>query len=366
MKKRLIAILTVMLLLLSSAAFAEDDGIARLPNKADELAKSLVTSKTTWVSQITGENSPNKTRSRFDVWGTDLGSMTEMNGKVYMFGGDTFSSEDSEGWRSNVLFVIDDDDPSDGLTIVDAVTDIEGHAKELLGSMKRDNVQMTVIPTDIFAIDQTLYCIYMSVKHWNPQGGSWICGFSGLAKSTDEGQNWTKLDLRWDGDSNFIQTAHCLVEDTLYLWGIPAGRFGGVALMKVKADEVEDGEAYEYFTGEDENGDPIWVKGSDGAAQAKVIINEPVGEISVIYNEYLGNFVMTYLHEGKGIVMREGVTPWGEWSREYVLASAGQYASLYGGFMCPKYVEENGKVFYFAMSQFFPIYNIMWMRVELP
>ena len=64
--------------------------------------------------------------------------------------------------------------------------------------------------------------------------------------------------------------------------------------------------------------------------------------------------------------MREGVTPWGEWSREYVLASAGQYASLYGGFMCPKYVEENGKVFYFAMSQFFPIYNIMWMRVELP
>ena len=108
------------------------------------------------------------------------------------------------------------------------------------------------------------------------------------------------------------------------------------------------------------------MKGSDGAAQAKVIINEPVGEISVIYNEYLGNFIMTYLHEGKGIVMREGVTPWGEWSREYVLASAGQYASLYGGFMCPKYVEETGKVFYFAMSQFFPIYNIMWMRVELP
>ena len=40
--------------------------------------------------------------------------------------------------------------------------------------------------------------------------------------------------------------------------------------------------------------------------------------------------------------------------------------TLCGGFMCPKYVEENGKVFYFAMSQFFPIYNIMWMRVELP
>ena len=70
--------------------------------------------------------------------------------------------------------------------------------------------------------------------------------------------------------------------------------------MKVKADEVEDGEAYEYFTGEDENGDPIWVKGSDGAAQAKVIINEPVGEIyRYLTTSILGNFIMTYLHEEK-------------------------------------------------------------------
>lgn len=365
MAKRFFCML-LALLMLCSTALAEDGGIFRLPNKADELAKSLVTSKTTFVSQLTGENSPNKTLSRFDVWGTDLGSMAELNGKVYMFGGDTFSTADSQGWRSNVLFIIQDDDPSDGLDIVDAVQDKPGHARELLPSLKRDQVQMTVIPTDIFTIDETLYCIYMSVKHWNAQGGSWDCGYSGLAKSTDEGQTWEMLDLRWEGNSNFIQTAHCLVEDTLYLWGIPSGRFGGVALMKVAAHQVEDAQAYEYFTGTDESGQPVWVKGPDGAKQAEVIIKAPVGEISVIYNEYLGNFIMTYLHEGKGIVMREGVTPWGEWSREYVLASSSQWPSLYGGYMCPKYVEENGKVFYFAMSQYFPIYNIMWMRVELP
>ena len=365
MIRRVLAILMALLLLFPTA-FASDAEIAELPNKADTLKKSLVTAKTTFVAQITGENSANKTLTRFGVWGTDLGSMTELNGKVYMFGGDTFSSADSEGWRSNVLFIIEDDDPSDGLTITDAVKDEEGNAVELLGSMKRDQVQMTVIPTDIFTIDQDLYCIYMSVKHWNDKGGSWICGYSGLAKSENEGQTWKKLSLRWDGDSNFIQTAHCIVGNTLYLWGIPAGRYGGVALMKVNTAEVENAEAYEYFVGTNENGDPQWVKGPEGVDQAQIIIQDPVGEISVIYNEYLGNFVMTYLHEGKGIVMREGVTPWGEWSREYVLASAGQYASLYGGFMCPKYVEESGKVFYFAMSQFFPIYNIMWMRVELP
>ena len=365
--KKLVCLLLAMLLTCSACAcFADDSAIWELPNKAKTLTGNLTVPRVTLVSQVTGEDSPNKTLSRFNVWGTDLGSMTEMNGKVYMFGGDTFSSAQNAGWRSNVLFIIEDDDPSDGLTITDAITNKKGEAIELLGSAKRDNVQMTVIPTDIFSVGDTLYTIYMSVKHWNEQGGSWICGFSGLAKSVDGGKKWTKLSWRWPGDSNFIQTAHCQVGDTMYLWGIPAGRYGGVALMKVNVNEVEDFAAYEYFIGTDEAGNPQWLKGSEGIEKAKVIIRAPVGEISVIYNEYLGNFVMTYLHEGQGIVMREGGTPWGDWSREYLLASPGRYPSLYGAYMCPKFVEENGKVFYFAMSQYFPIYNIMWMRAELP
>ena len=34
--------------------------------------------------------------------------------------------------------------------------------------------------------------------------------------------------------------------------------------------------------------------------------------------------------------------------------------------MCPKYVEENGRVFYFAMSRYLPVCNIVWMRAEMP
>lgn len=292
--------------------------------------------------------------------------MTEMNGKVFMFGGDTFSTESCDGWRSNVLFIIEDDEPDDGLDITDAILDKNKKAKELLGSVKRDGFQVTVIPTDIFSVGEDLYCIYMSVSHWNEKGGSWECGYSGLGKSTDEGKSWKKLPLRWPGDSNFIQTAHCLVGDTMYFWGIPSGRYGGVALMKVSIASIENGEEYEYFTGIDENNNPIWVKGPEGIYQAKIIIKRDVGEISVIYNEYLGNFIITYLHEGVGIVMREGVMPWGEWSMEYILARPTQYPSLYGAFMCPKYVKNDGKTFYFAMSQYFPIYNIMWMKAELP
>ena len=362
----------VLVLSVSGTALAEalplgeDGAIGELPHKQWEL-HSLTNTAVTKVSQITGEDSENKTQSRFSVWGTDLGSMAVIGDTTYMFGGDTFADEASSHWRSNVLFMIRDDDPSDGLTIIDAVTDKRGAAKELLGSLKVDNTEMTVIPTNIFAVDETLYCIYMSVSHWGA-AGHWDCRYSGLAKSDDLGQKWIKLSgVKWPGDSNFIQTANCQIGDTLYIWGIPSGRQGGVALMKVSVYTVEDYQHYSYFTGLDETGAPVWVTGEDGIEQAAEVISAPAGEISAVYNPYLGNFVITYLSEtAHAIVMREGLTPWGPWSKEYVLASAAAYPSLYGAYMHPKYLENDGKTFYFAMSQFFPIYNIMWMRAELP
>ncbi len=347
-------------------ALGEDLAVGELPGKQWEL-HALGRTSVTKVAQITGEDSENRTQSRFGVWGVDLGSMAVIGDTTYMFGGDTFADANNGHWRSNVLFLIQDDDPADGLTIVDAVKDKRGVAKELLGSLKQDKVEMTVIPTNIFAVGSTLYCIYMSVSHWG-EAGRWDCRYSGLAKSDDGGQKWTKLrDVVWPGESNFIQTANCQIGDTMYIWGIPGGRFGGVALMKVPVGQIEEFQSYSYFTGQDENGSPQWAIGENGIALAKTVIDAPAGEISAIYNPYLGNFIMTYLSErAHGIVVREGVTPWGPWSKEYTLASAAGYPSLYGAYMHPKYVEDGGKSFYFAMSQFFPIYNIMWMRADLP
>lgn len=368
MKRFLALLLTVALLAMGILpAFASDEAVYQLPRKSDKLTQGLILTHVTKVSQITGEDSPNKTQSRFGVWGTDLGSMAQIGDKVYMFGGDTFGSESSDNWRSNVLFIIQDDDPSDGLTITGAITDPFGRAKELLRSRKIEGSQITVIPTNLFSVGETLYCIYMSVVKWG-DAGQWTCDYAGLAKSADHGETWERFsNVKWPGDSNFIQTANCLVDDTMYIWGIPSGRFGGVALMKVQVSQMEDYEKYAYYTGNDESGQPVWVQGSQGVYQAKVIIDAPVGEISVMYNEYLGNFVMTYLNEKRAaVVMREGILPWEGWGDEYALANAGTYPSLYGGYMLDKYVQDNGRIFYFAMSQFFPIYNIMWMKAEFP
>ena len=131
--------------------------------------------------------------------------------------------------------------------------------------------------------------------------------------------------------------------------------------------DLENMEAYQYFTGLDEQGAPIWKKGSAAIGEATPILEGPIGEISVIYNQYLGNFIITYLAEDSGsIVMREMITPWGEFSKKWTIASSGTYPSLYGAYMHPDYVENQGQSVYFTMSQYFPIYNIMWMRFDLP
>lgn len=110
--------------------------------------------------------------------------------------------------------------------------------------------------------------------------------------------------------------------------------------MKVSVANLENMEAYQYFTGLDEQGAPIWKKGSAAIGEATPILEGPIGEISVIYNQYLGNFIITYLAEDSGsIVMREMITPWGEFSKKWTIASSGTYPSLYGAYMHPDYVE---------------------------
>lgn len=365
MKRLMCVLLALTVLLPLGAVTAEDADIWLLPNKSEVLTRNLWKIGSKYISQITGEKTENKTSTRFDVAGVDLGSMAYMDGRIYMFGGDTFDDIDKRtGWRCNTLFIIEDDDITDGLTITDAVCDLKGHAKECISGAKIDNVEMTAIPTNIFAVGDTLYCVFMSVRHWNA-GGGWVCNYSMLAKSTDQGQNWTKVkNVKWPGNSNFIQTANAQVGDTMYFWGIPAGRSGGVALMKCDVRELEDFEAYSYLTDVDEENNPVWVRGSAGVSQAKTVVKKPVGELSVMYNEYLGNFIMTYLEEGRGIMIREGVTPWGKWSQPQYLNQ--NISASYGPFMLPQLVENDGQVFYFVLSSYFPVYNILYLKATLP
>lgn len=332
-------------------------------------------SNVTQIAKLTGPDAINDTQE-VGVAGTDLGSMVNLGDRTYFLFGDTFGERapDSYGgqggaWRSNVSAWTTDADPSDGITFDGwASTDEFGWATALVEGEHDANDgsgEVTKIPTHGFAIGETLYISYMSVKLWG-EPGAWDANYAGLAKSTDRGETWVPLDdPHWPGKSNFIQISAAHVDDGgdhVYFWSIPAGRFGGVALMRVPATEaaVEDLAAYTYFAGTDDTGNPIWT--SDMSA-AELILEGTIGELSVIWSEYLDRWIMTYSDAGNAYI-REGVTPWGPWGDPAMIASRAEYPGLYSPYMNPRYTSGDGRRIYFTMSLWGP-YNVFWFSLDL-
>lgn len=328
----------------------------------------------TEVAQLTGPAAINDTES-VGVAGTDLGSMTTVGDRTYFFFGDTFGerapgSIGGQGgqWRSNVAAWSTDDDPSDGILFDGWVADGIGLAAPLIEGDHGPNDgsgEVTKIPTAGFAIGDTIYVSYMSVSFWG-EPGAWDANRSALIVSRDDGESWVPVDgVEWPGDSAFVQFAAAPVveggEDWIYLWSIPSGRFGEVKLMRVPATEeaVEDQAAYSYFAGAD--GDQA--RWSDDLADAATVVEGTIGELSVMWSTYLERWIMTYSDAGNAYI-REGITPWGPWGDAIELVPGAEYPGLYGPYLNPRYVSDDGRRIYFTLSLWDP-YNVFWFSADL-
>jgi hypothetical protein len=319
------------------------------------------------IAVETGEYSINKTKSNYRVGGTDLGISFNQGENTYIAFGDTFLNECMEGgWRSNVMAVTTDKDYTDGILFDYMVTNPGVKtAKELIPSKKIDNTEMTTIPTGGIAIGETLYLSYMSVRHWGTPGG-WDCNYGSIAKSEDNGQTWEPMEtLRWPGDSSFCQMAPVIEGDYVYILGITGGRRGPAKLMRVPVSEYENYEAYEYLMEYDEEDNPIYETGEKAMYEAYNILPKAVGEMSVLYSEYLEEWLVTYI-DGKGdLVVKSSKNIYGPYSKPVIIAAQKDFPSLYGAFMNPKWVSEDGKKIAFMMSIFDPVYNTVLMEMEL-
>lgn len=352
--------------LIGTAACSPSEGDKLMPSPDAPFILADV-SPITQVCQLTGPAGFNDTTPQM-VAGTDLGSMFDAGGKTWFTFGDTFGerADDAFGgggtiWRSNAMAYTTDTDPSDCIKFDGFVTDEVGWAKELLESKKRDNDEMTVIPTYGFEAGGAMYLFYMSVRHWGPPG-EWETNLGGLARSTDQGQTWEKLpDVTWPGDSGFQQVSVAKVDDELYFWGIPSGRLGGVRLMKVPEVDVESLTAYRYLSGVATDGSPQW---SPDLAAATTIIERPTGELSVVWNDYLQRWLMTTMADNANAVMYEGQSPWGPWGEPVSLFTQEELPGLYAPFMHPRYIADGGKTIYFALSIWGP-YQVFWYKAEL-
>lgn len=331
-------------------------------------------SDVTEIAQLTGPDAINDTAA-VSVAGTDLGSMVNVGEKTFFLFGDTFGERDPDSiggqggfWRSNVAAWTTDDDPTDGITFDDWVTDDLGLAAALIEGDHDANGaggEVTKIPTYGFAIGEAIYVSYMSVRHWGDPG-AWDVNHAALIVSRDGGESWDPVDgVEWPGDSNFVQFAAAPVgegsEDFIYLWSIPAGRFGGVRLMRVHADEasVEDQDAYSYFAG----ADGAAARWSADIGEAETIVEGTIGELSVMWSTYLDRWLMTYSDAGNAYI-REGITPWGPWGDPIEILSSTDYPGLYSPYMNPRYVTDDGRTVYFTLSLWGP-YNVFWFSMDL-
>ena len=303
--------------------------------------------------------------------------------QMYLLFGDTFKGINNtvniDGWRSQTVGISTDFNLEDGLTFDSFISDEDGKAIQIIPSKHDSNKaggEKTCIPTGGIEIDGVHYIFYMSIRKWNDDG-SWDINFCTVAKSTDA-QNYEVLtDLYWaEGSekgnrnilrilgqedatnhiaSNFLQIFPYRVDDYIYLFGLTAGRFGGCKLGRVKVENIESFEEYEYYVGKDSLNNPIWLKGIEGLEALEgnddsYIVEPQVGELSVCYNAYLKKYVMSFYSENK-IIMRlsDDLISWSDYE---VITTANEFIQLYGGFSHELYMEENGKIMYFIISQY--------------
>jgi hypothetical protein len=323
------------------------------------------------VKALTGPNAPAEMK-KFDICGTDLGTMAEIDGTVVLAFGDTFGWQGNAcirfgpNWRSNVIAFTTDTDPADGVVIDDWLTGADGRAVAASEGSHMDKFvgEQTRIPTAMVTVGDQLYLHYMSVHGFASMGGVWLCNYSRFISSPDGGRTWDKGQEDFGNfQSSFNMLALSAQPGTgnedgrhVYAVGSACGRFGGARVARVETDKVLETAAWEYFDGK------AWT--SDRAAAAEVI-KPGVGEGSLVWNPGIGRWMYTTLNElTQTIDLRFAERPEGPWSDPEVLVRGSDYSSAYGAFMTPSWISLDGLTFDFVMSQFGP-YNSYVMKAVL-
>ncbi|MDL9935122.1 DUF4185 domain-containing protein [Gordonia sp. ABSL1-1] len=313
----------------------------------------------TIVARLTGPGAMNDTVGRHNIVGTDLGVMWDNgHGEILTAFGDTQSFNgwsllygELFYWRSNVLLRSRDHYLADGMSF-SSHAGRPGHAKRLLKPNVRREV--TIIPTAGVAANGAQYMTVMSVKKW-ASPGIWQTNWSGLVKSTDNGQNWKAVDaFRPNGGGNrkFQMGAFLKVGKTLYYYGTPDGRWGAVYLARVDEKDIEKLGKWEYFSY------GRWVRNNPGSATP--VMPAPTGELSVAWNDYLGKYI-SLAQADNGAMLRTADSPMGPWSRGQLIAPSSDPYTGYAPYIHP---WSKGSTLYFTYSISLG-YQVYLMRLQL-
>ncbi|MEU6186327.1 DUF4185 domain-containing protein [Nocardia sp. NPDC047038] len=307
------------------------------------------------VFQVTGMDSPNRTQN-VNVLGTDLGIMwDDGNGRMITAFGDSAGigipnllAGSIWAWTSNVLFRSSRHDPADGIIFDDVVPNP-------IPSPKIPGIEISLIPTAGISVGGVQYMSLMSVREWGDHG-KWNTNFSTLAASGDGGTTWAQLThtrrANVDGHENFQQNAFLKANGYVYRYGTPAGRNNPGFVSRAKESDIANIDAYEYWDGRE------W-KPTDAKTAAPIVGG--VAELSVMWNDYLGQYVMLTTDPANSVVLRTAPAPEGPWSEPRVLIDARALPTAYAPMIYP---YQTGRDLYFVVTQHTQ-YNVLLMRTPL-
>jgi hypothetical protein len=316
------------------------------------------------IGALTGPTSPNGEKSA-DVCSTDLGTMTEVEHKIYFAFGDTFGYLGNDpkplsgvDWRSNVFAsaatgVAPEKAGDREIPRLTWRTDATGKAVSIIAGAHQpafmgSDGEQTKIPTAMVSVGSRIYLHYMSVHGFAPRGGVWECNYSKFIYSDDFGKNWTPLETPFgDRNSNFNMLAITNQRGSgnvdgayVYALGTPCGRFGGVQAARVPAQKIQNFGAWEYYSGA-ANGETGWARDQ---AKAIDIIPPPVGEASILWNPLIKRWMYTYLNESTATIeLREAENPWGPWSIPNIMTNRARLSTVVRGFHDPVLHEGRRK-----------------------
>lgn len=360
----------------------------------------IIIDKVSFYGILTGEGGFSDTR-KFDVNGTDLGIpvYSKKENNLWLFFGDTFSTPlpSDENWRGTVIGKITDFDFKNGVKFDSFVLDETGKALGLIKHHKCKNeeeFEVTKIAQGAVEINGVMYAFYESIRKWGERG-FWDVNYSGVLKSKDGGKTWERVyQLSWVCDiDKYYDVVKKLVEEKedftpsgvsinikehfcpafgqiypfegkdgyIYITGRRGGRQYGATLGRVKPENFECFDQYEYYVFKDNQ--RCWVKGIEGLKlinqneEQCYIVEKPTSNFTVSYNQYLKKYLCIYFKPDYGIVLRKSDEPFGPFVDEELIIKLDDemlpfnHTCLYGGFGHELLCENNGQTIYIIVSQ---------------
>lgn len=327
---------------------------------------------TTLVGPLTGPEAPSEMRS-YDICGTDIGTMAEVDGTIVIAFGDTFGWQGDTcqrfgpNMRSNAIGFTTDKNPSDGVVMEDWLKDGDGRAIAAIEGRHEPPFtgEFTKVPTAMVTVGDRLYMHYMSVHGFAlALGPAWLCNSSRFISSIDGGRTWdTGTGDFGDPLSSFNMLALSAQPGAgnetgshVYAIGTPCGRAGGARVGRVEGKDLLDTKVWEYWDG------AAWTRDRGRAVE---VIRPGAGEGSLVWNADIGRWMYATTNDlSWALELRFAERPEGPWSEPAVLADSLDYAAPYAPQMTASWIQKGGLTFYFLMSQF-GRYNTYVMKAEL-